>query len=233
MSELESQADQSGAQWRVVVQHPIAPVAEAICTLLQQFRPAWKVEVGEVHQEGALRNVDALWVEGAYASQHALQAPMVWLAEDTSYSVPGIRQGILDYLLVPVDPSEVEASVTRVEEHWHARASHPSLLRISDSDSLAWREVVFFEASGNYTWAHLRGHTDPVLIGRNLKKLQSEVPADVFVRTHHSFVVNLFQVKHASFSGGWCKMEDEKQVPISDRKKELIRTKMAPFLLRR
>ena len=117
MSELGSQSNQSGAQWRVVVQHNIAPVAEALCTLLQQFRPAWKVEVGEVHQEGALPNVDALWVEGAYASQHALQAPMVWLAEDTSYSVPGIRQGILDYLLVPVDPSEVEASVTRVEEH--------------------------------------------------------------------------------------------------------------------
>ena len=184
-----------------------------------------------MHQEGTLRNVDALWVERAYASQQAFQAPMVWLAEDMSYSVIGIRQGILDYLLVPVDPSEVQASASRVEEHWCARASHPSLLRISGSDSLAWREEVFFEASGNYTWAHLRGHTDPVLIGRNLKKLQSEVPSDVFVRTHHSYVVNLFQVKQASFSRGCCKMEDEKQVPISDRRKELIRTKMAPFLL--
>ena len=60
-----------------------------------------------MHQEGTLRNVDALWVERAYASQQAFQAPMVWLAEDMSYSVIGIRQGILDYLLVPVDPSEV------------------------------------------------------------------------------------------------------------------------------
>lgn len=145
-----------------------------------------------MHQEGTLRNVDALWVEGAYASQHAFQAPMAWLAEDTSYWVLRIRQGILDYLLVPVDPSEVQASGSRVEEQWCARASHPSLLRFSGSDSLAWRDVVFFEASGNHTWAHLRGHTDPVLIGRNLKKLQSEVPSDVFVRTHHSYVVNLF-----------------------------------------
>ena len=231
MRELGSQASPSGTLWRVVVQHSIAPVAEAVCTLLQQFRPSWKVEVGEVHQTATLRNVDALWVEGAYASQLALQAPMVWLAEDTSYSVLGIRQGILDYLLVPVDPSEVEASVARVEDFWCVRASYPSLLRISGSDSLAWREVVFFEASGNYTWAHLRGHSDPVLVGRNLKKLQSEVPSDIFVRTHRSYVVNLFQVKHASFSRGWCKMEDEKQVPISDRRKEFIRTKMAPFLL--
>lgn len=116
MSELGSQASPSGTLRRVVVQHSIAPVAEAVCTLLQQFRPSWKVEVGEVHQTATLRNVDALWVEGAYASQLALQAPMVWLAEDTSYSVLGIRQGILDYLLVPVDPSEVEASVARVED---------------------------------------------------------------------------------------------------------------------
>jgi hypothetical protein len=232
MNELDKGEIRSGLRWTVAVVHQNHIMERSIAQLLEHTRPEWFVLRGKAWLEEGVA-IDALWVEADYVVERPFEGPQVWLAEDKGHSLEGLHRRILDYLMVPVDPEDLIASAERIENAWNEHREEPTLLQLDPDHYERWDRVQFFEACGNYAWAHIVGKPEPVLVSRNLKKLEEELPDDAFVRSHHSYLINVYQVEFATFSTNYCRMKSGIEVPMSGRKKELVREKMAPFLMKR
>jgi len=67
-------------------------------------------------------------------------------------------------------------------------------------------------------------HSDSVnqeIASRTLKDFEDLLPADIFFRTHHSYLVNLNYIKrYIKGDGGQIEMQDGTYINISRRKKE-------------
>lgn len=51
-------------------------------------------------------------------------------------------------------------------------------------------DIIYLGAEGSYTNVHLDGG-EKIVISRNLKSISANLPEDLFLRIHHSCVVNL------------------------------------------
>ena len=124
------------------------------------------------------------------------------------YALRAFEVYSVDYLLKPVDPARLKLAVDklqrlsageagdlreRVQQALEAFKDPRKIriqVRIGDRIRLiSATDVVFFVASDKYVEVHTRNEMH--LITKSLSKLESELPADDFVRVHRSVIVNI------------------------------------------
>ncbi|WP_420574770.1 LytR/AlgR family response regulator transcription factor [Kordia sp.] len=81
-------------------------------------------------------------------------------------------------------------------------------------------DVLYCEASGNYTLVHTNQHKN-FLISKNLKKVETMIENDDFYRIHRSFLVNLEHVKKIS-QKGMVIMSNDSEISISARNRKKV-----------
>lgn len=78
------------------------------------------------------------------------------------------------------------------------------------------------EANGSYTDVYT-ADANKIIVSKPLKELESMLEPYGFVRTHHSHLVNVHQVKKVDKAdGGMLYLNDGTLVPISQRKWEQV-----------
>jgi len=157
------------------------------------------------------------------------------------YAIKAIRFSALDYLLKPVDPTELSSAVKKVEEQRHlpvAEQFQMLLRKIQNKDHpfnkiavptvegfelIAADGVVRCEANDNYTQLFLKNKTR-ITACRTLKEMEEQLrDFPFFVRVHHSYVVNLNEVtKYIRGEGGYLVMSDGSTVNVSRSRKEAL-----------
>ena len=89
-------------------------------------------------------------------------------------------------------------------------------------EMLQFNDLVYCEASGNYTIIYLSDGSKR-LISKTLKWLLLRLPEDLFIRTHHSFIVNINAIQR--YFRGDCVLKlchSDNMIPVSRRKKDMI-----------
>lgn len=157
------------------------------------------------------------------------------------YAIKAIRFSALDYLLKPIDPTELAIAVKKVEEQRPlpvAEQFQMLLKRLQNNDHpfnkiavptvegfemIAADNVVRCEADDNYTHLFLKNKTK-VTACRTLKEMEEQLrDFPSFVRVHHSYVVNLNEVtKYVRGEGGYLVMTDGSTVNVSRSRKEAL-----------
>ena len=97
---------------------------------------------------------------------------------------------------------------------------------IRDKDQLIkvrFSDILFAEADRSYCKLHTQENTH--LLSVPLRTLESQLPADNFVRTHRSFIVNLEKVDAISEHYEFLTIRTQ-QIPISRRMKEQVITRI-------
>ena len=139
---------------------------------------------------------------------------LVFVTAYDHYAIRAIRYSALDYLLKPVEVDELQAAVEKAVNKKQFSSS-PNLrldlllenlgtekkrfqrIAIPQRDGVQLvkiEEIIYLEASVNYTILHLNGGTR-LLASRNLKEYEELLPAEFFVRIHHSFIINVNYVE--------------------------------------
>ncbi len=161
------------------------------------------------------------------------------------YAIRAIRFSALDYLLKPVEPSELKAAVTRCIDRRRfaqpqteqlenalaaARSGSPRMERIALPTADGARlfelgEIVRCEADRNYTVFHLtRGRR--ILSAKTLKDYAALLSEQGFVRVHKSDLVNLDFAEGFSPSG-FLRLADGNQIEVARRRKSDVEAALA------
>lgn len=164
---------------------------------------------------------------GIEAAQHiGRRAHIVFVTAYDQYAVQAFAQGVLDYLVKPVEPARLAETVARLQER--LRAAQPALnsdallrqlaesLQKSDGfKALKWlrasvgqtvrlipvEDVDYLRSEDKYTaiaWRDDGGECRDAVIRTPLKELASQLDREQFAQVHRSVVVNLKAISHVT-----------------------------------
>jgi DNA-binding LytR/AlgR family response regulator len=162
---------------------------------------------------------------GIEAARHiGKRAHLVFVTAYDQYAVQAFSQGVLDYLVKPVEPARLAETVARLQER--LRASQPALntdilleqlaqaLKLAASPaSLRWirasigstvrliptQDVDYLRSDEKYTrvaWRDDSGAPQEAIVRTPLKELIAQLDPAQFVQVHRSAAVNLNAVSH-------------------------------------
>lgn len=163
----------------------------------------------------AVLDVEMPELSGVHASAHITADPkplLVFATAHPEYAVEAFGIDAIDYILKPFDGqrvlkavekavrmrrliSETEGEVSRAAEA-PAPPETPGMLRIGDAGRYYFipaSDVIWIEAAGDYSLLHTASRE--AAIRRAIKNLESELPADKFVRVHRSVIVAVTHIR--------------------------------------
>ncbi len=161
------------------------------------------------------------------------------------YALKAFEKNAVDYLLKPLDEERFRQALNRaLKRKTTEQGSLGELLKSLKSDSrnfeshifvqkseklfnLAVEEIVYLEASGDYTVITTRN--DQFVSSSGIGKLEEIMDPDTFIRVHRSTIINLNYLKEIErhFNGGMVvKMQSGKSFPVSRTYAKLIRKKV-------
>ena len=157
------------------------------------------------------------------------------------YAIKAIRFSALDYLLKPIDPRELVASIQKIQTQTRAPVAEQFRMLMQKMQSkenmftkialptsegfelIPAEQIICCEADDNYTYVHLKNKMK-VTACRTLKEVEEQLESfSFFVRVHHSYIANLNEVtKYIRGEGGYLVMSDGSTVNVSRSRKEAL-----------
>lgn len=166
-------------------------------------------------------------LSGIDAAQHiGHRAHMVFVTAYDHYAVQAFAQGVIDYLVKPVEPARLAATVARLKDRLRSaqpaintdnllqqlaaqlqRANAPAPLRWLRAQSgqtlrlIAIEDIDFLRSDSKYTriaWRGDAGQPTEALVRIPLKELITQLDPHQFAQVHRSVVVNLRAISHVS-----------------------------------
>lgn len=164
---------------------------------------------------------------------------VIFITAYDHYAIKAIKISALDYLVKPV---EVEDLKTAVEKAIQKRKQPPGNNRvelllqnildekkehqriaISSMEGLQFvvtDDIIYMEANSNYTIFFLTGNRK-ITATKTLKDFEELLPASIFIRIHHSYLINKNGVeKYIKGDGGQVLMKNGVTLDVARRKKE-------------
>ncbi len=157
----------------------------------------------------------------------------IFTTASDAYAIKAFRFSAVDYLLKPIDPDELMASVKKAEEKQNDPSAPLSILKENLEDKpkkialhtqekihiAALEEIVRCESNGNYTQFYFH-NGQKLLVTRTLKAFDQMLADQNFYRVHQSHLINCDYIREfVKSEGGYLVMKDRSHVPISSRKK--------------
>lgn len=154
------------------------------------------------------------------------------------YAIKAIKFSAVDYLLKPIDPEELVASVNKLElkvgQKNELNQQFKTLLSnvrpenkikkvgIPDGDGLVFidlSDIIRCESDGNYTYFILSSGKK-IIASRTMGEYEQLFSDENFCRVHRSHLINLAHVKkYIKGEGGYVVLSDNSQVEVSRRNK--------------
>lgn len=156
----------------------------------------------------------------------------------SEYAIQAFEFSAIDYLLKPLRPNKVVASIEKAKK---ALEQNQVQLRLSElkntlasdkfnklalpvEDGIRFikiEDIYYCEADSMYTNFYLKGN-EKILISKPLKYFTELLEnKDLFYKTHRSYLVNLqYLQKIVKKEGTYLELEDSHRVPVSKEKKE-------------
>lgn len=163
------------------------------------------------------------------------------------YAVQAFRVSALNYLLKPVQESELRQVIelwqqrgkqplpapqyALFQEYYQPSAS-PARARIAlptqeGHEIVEIADIIRCVAEAGYTYIH-RQTAPPLLICRTLKEVSQALEPSGFVRVHHSHTINpAFLRKIVRQEGGYLLLSDGAQVPVTKLKRDFLLEQIA------
>ena len=152
---------------------------------------------------------------------------VIFTTASKDHAIRAFRFRAVDYLLKPIDPDQLAAAIAKLETQ-PLKTSMPDettkgTITLNTQDEIRLvplNEIIRLEAMGNYTTFYIKD--GKILVTKTLKEFEKVLPAS-FLRVHQSHLVNKRQIQaYIKTEGGYLKMRDDSNVPVSVRKKAFV-----------
>lgn len=162
---------------------------------IQALELAFSLKPDIIFQDIRMGDVSGIDMVDEYRKLN-LASEIVFVTAYEQYAIEAIRKQAFDYLLKPVDPDELDAMLLRLR----ARVNGPAKESQSVGEKLKMptrsgymltdiKDIVFCEASGNYTNITMRDGSK-VMSSGNLGKICSSLQGNAFIRLNRSVLAN-------------------------------------------
>lgn len=164
-----------------------------------------------------------------------LNFKIIFITAYEEYALKALKIGAVDYILKPVDISDLEkalqkvANLTVTEQKQQIKTvksvwnNEDSKLILSLQDSfqvIDLNELMYCESDKGYTTFYCNDGKK-YLASKTLKEFEEQLMAANFTRPHQSFMVNLKFIDKYEKSGV-IYLKNGKKIPVSSRKKDLF-----------
>ncbi len=156
------------------------------------------------------------------------------------FAIKAFKYSAIDYLLKPIEIDELDAAIKNAtslilneKEHQYLlgmlnntieKEEEKIVLKTTEKRFLVKiKDIIYIEADGAY--AHFYTLDAKITSSKNLKYYQDLLDDGVFMRCHHSFLVNLKHIKGIE-KNKELKLTNAHLIPISARKKAEIIAKI-------
>lgn len=180
---------------------------------------------------------------------------VVFVTAHDDYALRAFKENAIDYLLKPVDSTELKMAVAKVarffgktlesvestrslEEYQSRLVSLMGSLKESEptqdlfgfvtKSGYVYRKlshIVCIKAEGNYCHVCLLDG-EIILVTKILKDIEDELPPDMFLRPHKSYLVNRSHIREykrgVEGSGGILQLIDSSEIEVSRRRRDEI-----------
>lgn len=145
--------------------------------------------------------------------------PIIMVTTHTELALEGYEVQAFRFLAKPIDRKKLHSALQAVEAVLH---DDEKLCIASDGVQryLPFKSVCYVKCENVYL--NIITTNDRYLVRQKLKELMKQLPANLFVQVHRSYMVNLRYV--VSFNGTTIYMEDGAEIPVSKANKELFST---------
>lgn len=161
---------------------------------------------------------------------------IVFTTAHSDYAVQAFRVSAIDFLLKPIQISELIAAVEKIKQKQGQNKERIAVLKENFKDksikklALPVAEGLTFvdtdtlthlEADGAYTHFHF-AEGRKIIVSKKIKEFEEALTQqNNFFRTHRSFIVNLKKIKqYVKQEGGYVLLENEIQIPLARERKE-------------
>lgn len=171
---------------------------------------------------------------------------VIFVTAHRNFSLDAIKIEAVDYLLKPIDDSDLTQAIEKVKKRIKTTETHQqmsdiySVLKktkenqpfkiklISDKKMLflSPEDIIYCESDGNYCTVYLEDEP-PLLLSQKLKEVSAQLPEDIFYRIHKSFTVNLNKVTSYLISDNIVILNHDTRIPVSRMKKDDFITKIS------
>jgi two-component system, LytTR family, response regulator len=163
---------------------------------------------------------------------------LIFTTAYNQYAINAIRHSAIDYLVKPVEVTELVNAVNRLTAHkkvnvqqaqvdileqMMAKRQAPGKIAVATSTGLEIMEIekiLYLEATSNYTYIHIAGEK-PLLASKTLKDFEDILPPELFFRIHNASLVNLAAIKkYNKGEGGQVTLVNGTLLDVARRRKE-------------
>jgi two-component system, LytTR family, response regulator len=164
------------------------------------------------------------------------QFRLIFTTAYDQYAIKAFKFNALDYLLKPIDAMELKVAVEKVSQmaapspnHWRAAdvlREQPIPERIAlpigtELHVIQVADILYCAAEGSYVNFFVKGQPRPLMVSKSLREVEDLLQQPtVFVRCHHSFLINVQQVKKIIRSDNTAiVMANDAHIPVARAKK--------------
>ena len=170
---------------------------------------------------------------------HNRNFELIFITAYDHYAIKAIKFSALDYLVKPVEVNDLTAAVDKAiqkrkhspgneridlllqnlmnEKKEHQRIAIPSMEGLQ---FISMSDIIYLEAQSNYTLIYLTG-SYKLTVSKTLKDFEELLPPAVFIRIHHSYIINRNAVeKYIKGEGGQVVMKNGITLDVARRKKD-------------
>lgn len=163
---------------------------------------------------------------------------LVFITAYDQFAVRAFKYAAVNYLLKPVDPDDLTATLARIRDKKSPtgpaqmellfqslinKQQQVERIALSSGDGLVFvntSEITYCKAESNYTQVVLQNGRK-ILVARTLKDLDETLSGKDFFRVHASYLVNINHIsRFVRGDGGYIVMPDDAQITISRSKRD-------------
>ncbi len=166
-----------------------------------------------------------------------LDFQIIFTSGHSEFATRAFRVNALDYLLKPIEPSELKAAVGRVKIQLPRQKLKQQISSLAKSlyqqkiDQLAihstggmnfidFNDIIHIKGSGSYSTFFLKEHKQ-VIASKNLGYYYNILPKEIFYRCHQSHLVNLQYVsKILKTDGDQIELKEGTTIPLASKRKD-------------
>ncbi len=168
---------------------------------------------------------------------NGLELRVVFVTAYEHYAVQAIKYNAFDYILKPIMPQELNQAIDKIFSDELAHNPYPDIdpllkqvssgfhnkIGIKNREGLEYysiENILYVEGQGSYIQMYLAGGKK-VLVSKKIKDFEAILDEKGFLRVHKSYYINTIHIIGVlKESGGFIKMTNGKEIPISNTYKE-------------
>jgi len=164
---------------------------------------------------------------------------VIFITAYDHYAIRAIKFSALDYLVKPIEVEDLKTAIEMVKQKRKQSTTNERLetllhnlmneknqanrIAIPSIEGLQFVEVndiIYLEAESNYTVVYIKP-SQKITVSKTLKDFEELLPPNIFIRIHHSWIINKNHVqKYLRGEGGQVIMSNGKTLDVARRKKD-------------